>query len=192
MSTFKHQCLFISVSWCAQVAVSYSEVLGLSPSESLSPLLMRPGARNAVPAKLEQLVARIAALPLPKLPMRASEAARTLDGAMLRLPVVGCCSRACTNCELPSELGLPLRLCSGCRVARYCSPECQAAAWAGHKRVCRVLCTEGRGRARCGIQVCCICLLLEVSLSLGLPRAAQVQAAAFGLRVCILLLGLSC
>ncbi len=132
----KHQRLFISVSWCTQVAWSYLEVLGASP-----------GARNAVPAKLEQLVARIAALPLPELPMRASQAAQTLDGAMLRLPVVGCCSRACTNCELSSELELPLKLCSGCRVARYCSPECQAAAWAGHKRVCRVLCAEGRGKA---------------------------------------------
>ena len=123
------------------------EVLGASPSEDIAELLLRPGAWDAVPAQLEQLVARTAALPLPELPMRASQAARTLDGAMLRLPVVGCCSRACTNCELPSELELPLKLCSGCRVARYCSPECQAAAWAGHKRVCRVLCTEGRGKA---------------------------------------------
>ena len=129
------------------MAVSYLEVLGASPSEPLPQLLMRPGVRSAVPAQLEQLVARIAALPLPELPMRASQAARTLEGAMLRLPVVGCCSRACTNCELSSELELPLKLCSGCRVARYCSPECQAAAWAGHKRVCRVLCAGGRGKA---------------------------------------------
>ena len=129
------------------MAWSYWQVLGVMPSEPDLQLLMRPGARIAVPAQLEQLVARIAALPLSELPLRASQAARTLEGAMLRLPVVGCCSRACTNCELPSELELPLKLCSGCRVARYCSPECQAAAWAGHKRMCRVLCAEGRGKA---------------------------------------------
>ena len=143
----KHPRLFISVSWCTQVARAYLEVLGAPPSELLPQLLMRLGAPDAVPAKLEQLVARIATLALPELLMRTSEAARTLEGAMLRLPVVGCCSRACTNCELPSELELPLKLCSGCRVARYCSPGCQAAAWAGHKRVCRVLCAGGRGKA---------------------------------------------
>ena len=119
----------------------------MPPSEGVEQLLMRPGARDAVPAKLKQLVARTAALPLPELPMSASQAARTLEGVMLRLPVVGCCSRACTNCELPSELELPLKLCSGCRVARYCSPGCQAAAWGGHKRVCRVLCAEGQAKA---------------------------------------------
>ena len=146
MLIYKHQRLFISVRWCTQVALSYLEVLRASPSEPLPQLLKRPGAWNVVPAKLKQLVAR-AALPLPELPMRASQAARTLEGAMLRLPVVGCCSRACTSCELSSELELPLKLCSGCRVARYCSPECQAAAWAGRKRVCRVLGTEGRGKA---------------------------------------------
>ena len=164
------QRLFTSVSWCTQVAWSYLEVLGATPSEPDLQLLMRPGARTAVPAQLEQLVARIAALPLPELPLRASQAARTLDGAMLGLSIVGCCSRACTKCELFSELELPLKLCSGCRVARYCSPECQAAAWAGHKRVCRVLC-GGAGQSMMRHATLLYLLLLEVSLSLGTHAA---------------------
>jgi hypothetical protein len=33
------------------------------------------------------------------------------------------------------------KLCSGCRVARYCSPECSNADWrqGGHRRVCKAL-----------------------------------------------------
>jgi hypothetical protein len=34
----------------------------------------------------------------------------------------------------------PAKACSACRVARYCSPDCQRADWAaGHKGVCRTL-----------------------------------------------------
>lgn len=50
----------------------------------------------------------------------------------------GCCHLACSNFEGPSEASLPTKLCGGCRRARYCSLECQRAAWVkgGHSRVC--------------------------------------------------------
>lgn len=49
----------------------------------------------------------------------------------------GCSNMDCTNLSGRSEAELPTQLCSGCRWARYCSKECQQAAWmGGHKAVC--------------------------------------------------------
>lgn len=54
----------------------------------------------------------------------------------------GCSYLACTNLQGVSERALDTWLCSGCRRLRYCSVECQKAAWVkgGHSEVC------GRGR----------------------------------------------
>jgi hypothetical protein len=42
----------------------------------------------------------------------------------------------CDNCKQPSVL--PLQLCSRCKKARYCSKQCQIAAWGtGHKVACK-------------------------------------------------------
>lgn len=41
----------------------------------------------------------------------------------------GCCNPSCTNLAGASEASLPTQLCGGCRRARYCSVECQRAAW---------------------------------------------------------------
>lgn len=51
----------------------------------------------------------------------------------------GCCYLGCTNLGGVSEAALKTQLCSGCRRARYCSGECQRAAWleGGHRMVCR-------------------------------------------------------
>lgn len=51
----------------------------------------------------------------------------------------GCCYLGCTNLGGVSEAALPTLLCSGCRRARYCSGECQRAAWVegGHSSSCR-------------------------------------------------------
>jgi len=41
---------------------------------------------------------------------------------------------ACTYC---GKQGVKLQLCSACKRSRYCSKECQKAAWPEHKTVCR-------------------------------------------------------
>jgi hypothetical protein len=66
-----------------------------------------------------------------------------------RLQLVGCSHPRCTNLSGPSAQGLVAGhkgvVCSGCRVARYCSPACQKADWPQHRHVCRrlaVLCAH--------------------------------------------------
>lgn len=51
----------------------------------------------------------------------------------------GCCHMDCINLVGISEVMLPMRGCAGCRQARYCSVECQTAAWrqGGHSQVCK-------------------------------------------------------
>lgn len=52
------------------------------------------------------------------------------------LEVRRCAHLGCTNLRRCCEERPPVRLCSGCRRARFCSPECAAAAWAQHRLVC--------------------------------------------------------
>lgn len=51
---------------------------------------------------------------------------------------LGCCHLGCTNLTGASEAVLPTLTCSRCKLARYCSVECQRAAWkeGGHSTVC--------------------------------------------------------
>jgi len=50
------------------------------------------------------------------------------------------CVRRCGELAGASEAGLPLQLCSGCNIARFCSPACHRAAWReGHRGGCRRL-----------------------------------------------------
>jgi hypothetical protein len=63
------------------------------------------------------------------------------------LPVKQCCNNqyclkfaGCTEQELVKGKS---RVCGGCRLARYCSPECQKCHWgAGHKLLCKLIQTE--------------------------------------------------
>ncbi|PNH06219.1 hypothetical protein TSOC_007431 [Tetrabaena socialis] len=51
--------------------------------------------------------------------------------------VRACCNPSCVELAGASEAELPLRVCGGCGVARYCSGQCQKAHWAqGHRRAC--------------------------------------------------------
>lgn len=52
----------------------------------------------------------------------------------------GCCFLGCTNLDGVSEAALKTKLCGGCRRVRYCSVECQKAAWVngGHRKLCKV------------------------------------------------------
>lgn len=43
----------------------------------------------------------------------------------------------CKNCDKSQTSIAKMKTCSGCRVARYCSRECQKADWKTHKQECR-------------------------------------------------------
>ena len=123
----------------------FTELLGVPATldiDTMHERLLQAGARAWLRARLEQLIARIEALPAPPPPMTDMQAARALEQTRLRLPVLGCCSMACTNCSGAREADLRTKLCGGCRVARYCSPGCQNAAWAVHRPVCKALRVE--------------------------------------------------
>lgn len=44
----------------------------------------------------------------------------------------------CRVCSKIGDFEAPLRVCAGCRVACYCSKECQRAHWKRHKGVCKL------------------------------------------------------
>ena len=44
--------------------------------------------------------------------------------------------KLCWSCHAPKEEGRQLRRCRGCRRARYCDQECQAADWERHSGYC--------------------------------------------------------
>jgi len=46
-------------------------------------------------------------------------------------------AKPCTNPDCPNEVGVPTKRCGDCRRARYCSKECQKAAYPDHVRTCR-------------------------------------------------------
>jgi hypothetical protein len=50
---------------------------------------------------------------------------------------VGDVVSACENCSKTGSADAPLRQCSRCKVAKYCSETCQRAHWAAHKVVCK-------------------------------------------------------
>ena len=41
-------------------------------------------------------------------------------------------STCCAKCGMPA-----IKKCSGCKIARYCSPQCQQSDWKEHKPLCR-------------------------------------------------------
>lgn len=67
-------------------------------------------------------------------------------GALMSMSVAGLpgyqCSRCywstkpCTNPTCPNEVGVPTKRCGGCHLDRYCSVECQAAAYPAHVNRC--------------------------------------------------------
>ena len=45
-------------------------------------------------------------------------------------------TKPCTNPSCPNEVGVPTKRCGGCHIDRYCSVECQAAAYPAHMNRC--------------------------------------------------------
>ena len=45
-------------------------------------------------------------------------------------------AKPCTNPTCPNEVGVPTKRCGGCHIDRYCSVECQAAAYPSHGAKC--------------------------------------------------------
>lgn len=60
--------------------------------------------------------------------------------ALTAVGVSCCCNNPdCNHVDDHSELGMvvPRGLCAGCKVARYCSQDCQGQHWKHHKSVCK-------------------------------------------------------
>ena len=58
---------------------------------------------------------------------------------------LGCSNLTCLNLAGMSEVALAHNPCSGCKVARYCSRECQVAHWEQHRGLCKQL-QKGKGK----------------------------------------------
>ena len=46
-------------------------------------------------------------------------------------------TKPCTNPSCPNEVGVPTKRCGDCHIDRYCSVECQAAAYLDHIGRCK-------------------------------------------------------
>jgi len=55
------------------------------------------------------------------------------------LRVLPCSSLSCTAVCPLGKKDIPSNVCSGCRVARYCSARCQKKDWKVHKVACKAL-----------------------------------------------------
>lgn len=90
------------------------------------------------------------------------------NGQDITIPLIA--EFGCEGCKKSrSDLGLPyFRVCKRCKIAYYCSPECQRKAWTeyGHKDMCRkkgefkpgdfACILESRGDMRIGEEVCIV------------------------------------
>jgi hypothetical protein len=88
--------------------------------------------RQAATERLQQCKARV---DLEQLAVQQARALGTLR----------CANLGCTNLSSAREAQLRSKLCSGCRVVRFCSEACSQAAWRQHKVACKLLARQAQG-----------------------------------------------
>ena len=95
-----------------------------------------------------QLLPQLQAYARQAAELRAAELAAPSHELLLPtarvLALRACANPMCTNTAGSSEARLRGRRCSRCRVTRFCSTECAAAAWGLHRWVCGVLAAAQR------------------------------------------------
>ena len=75
-----------------------------------------------------------------------AEQARLAVEAAEALATRACAHPCCTTIVGASEAAAPRgKLCSGCRLVRYCGPRCQKADWPAHKAACREVASRRAG-----------------------------------------------
>jgi hypothetical protein len=89
----------------------------------------RAEGRQAASERLQQLKAQVNREQLAVQKVRA-------------LGTLRCANLGCPNMSAASEAQLQSKLCSGCRVVRFCSEGCSQAAWRQHKVACKLLARE--------------------------------------------------
>ncbi|GAB4813048.1 hypothetical protein N2152v2_000094 [Parachlorella kessleri] len=65
-----------------------------------------------------------------------------------RRPGSGGANRCCACCGAEKSESLPLFVCSGCRLVRFCSAACQRQAWPQHKAECRAAAAAAARKAQ--------------------------------------------
>ena len=89
-------------------------------------------------------------------------------------------TQGCSVCSLDhgaAGAGTPLLTCGRCRAARYCSPACQRADWAAHKKLCKLIEQPQTEFAASGAnpEASTSAIALSLSASLAREREANVK-----------------
>lgn len=99
-----------------------------------APLTAR-ATRGVTP--LELLLSR-AAMAMPRdSQMVAILSNNASESTLLSILSEGVAAPACQHCGAPESAAHKLKICSSCKDAAYCGPECSAAAWPAHKAACK-------------------------------------------------------
>lgn len=65
------------------------------------------------------------------------EKIQTEDRSSLRLEAVAGVLQACDKCDQCNDYFAQVKCCAGCKLAKYCSQDCQKKAWLSHKAPCK-------------------------------------------------------